>query len=253
MTESKLKLPFDELRTLYMHHLLLQEMGLLKEVSLYALLLEFTQRRARILAVLADPPNPRVAICCYARLCKFEDRYVNSLVAYYWAEQSFYSDEILTEEQNQELYENAYQLLRSERTAEKMCYLGLLYKELGWQRASLRDAKYFLHEAASLGSTKALLELAKDARRDETYELAICYYARGVSLDCLEATMQLAALLENVPFLREQTAMQLVPLLRDISVLTEYHSLSFTDLYKRAALRGNAQAIKKCKEHCVAI
>lgn len=42
---SLLKLPFEELKERYTRHLLLQEMGLLRELSLYALELDFLHRK----------------------------------------------------------------------------------------------------------------------------------------------------------------------------------------------------------------
>ncbi len=156
MTESKLKLPFDELRTLYMRHLLLQEMGLLKEVSLYALLLEFTQRREKTIGFATTFTTKTQMMACYQTLCSIEDRYTNGIVAYQWASLSACVPTVAPMEKQQR-YNHAYSLLKDAKTQRELYAAGLLCRESCWHLYSSTESMYFLELAGAAGSTEALV------------------------------------------------------------------------------------------------
>ncbi len=238
MTESRLKLPFDELRTLYMRHLLLQELGLIKEVSLYALSLEFVQRREKTLSLVDNHRNYTELNKCWLELSELESRHVAATVAYQYA---ICASALLTTTRRQKcnLYENAYQLLiQSGSTPNQRYYLAMLFKKTYWQRHNPAKAMRLLESAASTGHEKALIHLGdyytRNAKEsydtDSYYRKAIAYYTQAIGLASTEAMVKLALVLENFPSLQEQS------------------SLRFLDLYRRAALKGNEYALLQCEK-----
>lgn len=236
MTESRLKLPIDELRTLYTRHLLLQ--GLVnKDVSLYVLSLGYKHTREKTVYLAANNRNHTETETCWQSLCQLESRYVDGVVAYHYAMFACCMSSV-RREYKRFLYENAYQLLVSRDTPTELYYVARLLKETDWNRYNVRKAIRLLERAAGSGSIDALLHLGGFYKARGTlvdFIKALNYYRDAIDLNSTKAMLDLAQLLECVLPLRKHC------------------SLSFLDLYKQAALKGDAYAIIKCCEYAISL
>lgn len=232
--DSLLKLPFKELQTLYMRHLLLEQL-VPKEVSLYSLSLAFRHSKNHAFAMSCRKPTyTKLDSKAYHLFNQLEDRHVNGLVAY----QLVLFGSGFSAEQRDIHKQDAYDSLLRELnggsiTGEELYILSKLC--FNTRLATYSKGVTYLEMASLNGYRNAHVELGfryevgEDTKRH--FPTAVMYYTRGVAAGCLEATIKLATLLEDNPGLE--------------------CDLSFIDLYKKAALASDAYAIFRCLHHKV--
>lgn len=226
-----LKLPVSEIKELCLYHLLLKEL-VPCEVSLYALELEFLERKESAflfyeLNVAYEPGmftqsqnydkrnrRNRLYTKAFDLLHSLEDRCVNPIVAY-----RLYNSRT---DKSQWLRHIVVTLLQSRSeeslSSEEAYYLALLSRhcKTAWRLYEL---------AASKGSTKAMRYIAIHYERTHNMKQAIFYYEQAIARGCPCAMYELTTTL----------------------TFFDQRGPRYVELLKQAALLGHQDAIERCR------
>jgi tetratricopeptide (TPR) repeat protein len=193
---SLLKLPFEEVKERYTRHLLLQEVGLLTELSLRALELDFLHRKEKAFALYeevfeyeADMKNVTVIIPItqvYSLLIGLEDRYINGVVAHRLSK---------TFSHHSYVWRDVAWTILKNKPVEALTGQELYYMA---DMKSFQRIKYY-ELAIAKGYTKASLELARFYHSIGNREHAIKHYEEAVTQHCPCAMYELALMWRKCP------------------------------------------------------
>lgn len=241
--DSRLKLNLDELQRHYMPHLFLQALGLPGEVSLYLLEIGFRHSKQTMEAIY----KVTWQVSSYSAelevlLNQSPDRFINGVVLYRLATyRNFGVDtpekERLIFEASRLIKEKDDALLSADELAVlgKVCWFNMrLTVPYFSVFTSFDDALCYFERASSLGCEESTLLLAKAFKNGlygcvSNLTKAVDYELRGYRMGNLQMTADLAQTLEEMP-----------------SLVSE---LSFKELYKIGASRGDAFSKRKCLQY----
>lgn len=209
---SSLNLPFEELKERYTRHLLLQEMGLLRELSLYALALDFLHRKEKAFTFYeeafeyeADMKGVTVitpVTQVYSLLVDLEDRYINGVVAHRLSKTFSHSAHVWANV--------AWTILKNKPmetlTAQELYYMAdmkhfqtIKYYELaiakGYTKASLGLARFYRSIGSPIHATKHYEEAVAQHCPCAMYELVLVLRPfRDQKSRCIELLKKSASL-----------------------------------------------------------
>lgn len=212
---NKLCLPTLEFEDLYIKHLLLKEL-LNSDVSLYLLSICFIRRKT--IACIAFERGYKVVM---PLLVDLEDRFINGLIAYKIAHNSY--------DKNNEFYDRAYEILSNKLKLDnyELFYLALInYNGYGKVSIDKEKAMKLYQLSADQGNVHALINIGCHYRILERYDMATKYFEKAVLMNVALAKSHLAFMLEfHHPINTKKSEL----------------------LYISAAQQGDEYAIKRCK------
>lgn len=230
---SKLKIPFSELKELYTRHLLLKEV-ILVELSLYILSLSFLSKKEKAFILYEEEKEN-----AFTLLNKLEDRFINGVVSYRlgYCHANCSSMGVKNLTTSHQFYFNAYQIFKNQKGENpsplELFYLGAIYKDgKGGAPRSNEEALRYYGLSASHGFGKALVNLGCAYRDgdgvEKSYEKAVMYFEKAAAQNFPAGMCHLAYMME----FGYGTAREL------------YLS---NELYKNAAKHGDQYSFERCK------
>jgi len=198
---SKLKIPFVEVKELYTRHLLLKEV-ILVELSLHILSLSFLNKREKAYALYEEEKDN-----AFNLLNSLEDRFINGVISYRlgFCHAHCSSMGVKNMTASKEFYLNAYQLFKNQKEETlsplELFYMGAIAKDgKGGTPRSSEEALRYYKLSASQGFGKALVNLGC-AYRDgdgvtKSYEMAVEYFEKAAAQNFPQGMCHLAYMME---------------------------------------------------------